>query len=266
MRRTRSLDLVPIDLDINKTLQKLNQKCKQQVIHEVPTMGDENHGDNGAPNRALKDYFVPNVGLMILRSNRQLFMIQSSVQFRGLANDDPNLHIAKFLEICDTFKHNGVTDDAVRLRLFPFYLNKKAKAWSISLPLGTITTWDVLFVKIVQVIILARSVKLEAHMKQTHPNKNQGASIHNLEHQVEEISKLLMERTQGALHSITETNPKEHVKAITIRSGKELEQSKEASSKQIRKILQFPRNKLLPLLYSHLLQNHHLMPSLFLKG
>ena len=55
-------------------------------------------------------------------------MIQSLVQFRGLANDYPNLHIANFLEICDTFKHNGVTDDAIRLRLFPFSLNNKDKA------------------------------------------------------------------------------------------------------------------------------------------
>ena len=35
-----------------------------------------------------------------------------------------------------------MTDDAIRLRLFPFSLNNKAKAWLISLPPGTITTWD----------------------------------------------------------------------------------------------------------------------------
>ena len=53
--------------------------------------------------------------------------------------------------------------------------------------------------------------------------KNQGAIIRNLEHQVREISKLLTEITQRALPSIIETNPKEHVKVITLRSGKELE-------------------------------------------
>ena len=57
--------------------------------------------------------------------------------------------------------------------------------------------------------------------------RNQGASIHNLEHQVGEISKLLVERSQGALPSDTETNPKEHVKAISLRSGKELESPKQ---------------------------------------
>ena len=116
-------------------------------------MWDENHGDNDVPNRALKDYFVPNVGVSSIRrppiqSNNFeikptiIQMIQSSIQFRGLANDDPNLNIANFLEICDTFKHNGVTDDAIRLRLFPCSLNNKAKAWLTSLPSGTITTWD----------------------------------------------------------------------------------------------------------------------------
>ncbi|KAL5575516.1 hypothetical protein UlMin_017215 [Ulmus minor] len=115
-------------------------------------MGEEGGGD-AVPNRALKDYSIPNVGISSIQrppiqaNNFEIKpaiiqMIQNSVQFGGLPNDDPNLHIANFLEICDTFKHNGVTDDAVRLRLFPFSLNSKAKAWLTSLPLGTITTWD----------------------------------------------------------------------------------------------------------------------------
>ncbi|XP_031275291.1 uncharacterized protein LOC116133741 [Pistacia vera] len=60
-------------------------------------------------------------------------MIQQSVQFSGLAHEDPNLHIANFLEICDTFEHSGVSDEAIRLRLFPFSLRDKAKVDTESL-------------------------------------------------------------------------------------------------------------------------------------
>ena len=138
MRRTRSLDLVPIDLDIDKTLRRLRRKCKQIDLHEVPVMGEEGGGD-AVPNRALKDYSIPNVGVSSIQrppiqannfeiKSEIIQMIQNSVQFGGLANDDPNLHIANFLEICDTFKHNGMTDDAIRLWLFLFSQNNKAKA------------------------------------------------------------------------------------------------------------------------------------------
>ena len=41
-------------------------------------------------------------------------MIQAN-QFGVSQVEDPNAHIASFLEMCDTFKHNGVTNDAIRL-------------------------------------------------------------------------------------------------------------------------------------------------------
>ena len=52
------------------------------------------------------------------------------------------MHIRNFIEICDTFKFNGVSEDAVKLRLFPFSLRDKAKGWLHSLPAGSITTWE----------------------------------------------------------------------------------------------------------------------------
>ncbi|KAF7823798.1 uncharacterized protein G2W53_021942 [Senna tora] len=69
-------------------------------------------------------------------------LLQANGQFGGSPIEDPNNHILNFLEICDTFKHNGVSDDAICLRLFPFSLRDKAKVWLQSLPEGSISTWE----------------------------------------------------------------------------------------------------------------------------
>ncbi|XP_073275411.1 uncharacterized protein [Primulina huaijiensis] len=70
-------------------------------------------------------------------------MIQNTVQFGGNALDDPNTHIPDFLEICDTFKFNRVSDDPVILHLFPFSLRDKVKSWLNCLPLrADITTFS----------------------------------------------------------------------------------------------------------------------------
>lgn len=49
-------------------------------------------------------------------------MIQQMVQFNELPHEDPNAHIAKFLETCGTFNMDRVKDDATRLCLFSFKL------------------------------------------------------------------------------------------------------------------------------------------------
>ena len=63
-----------------------------------------------------------------------------AIQFHGLAHKDPNAHILNFLEVSDTVKYNGVSDDAIQLRLFPFSLKEKAKHWLISEPSDSITS------------------------------------------------------------------------------------------------------------------------------
>ncbi|XP_027362526.1 uncharacterized protein LOC113870125 [Abrus precatorius] len=62
--------------------------------------------------------------------------------------------------------------------------------------------------------------------------RNQQASIHNLEIQLGQISRLLSERPQGSLPGNTETNPREQVNAVTLRSGRTLqEKGKQESEK-----------------------------------
>ncbi|XP_052185205.1 uncharacterized protein LOC127796840 [Diospyros lotus] len=263
-------------------------------------------------------------------------MIQMSVQFFG-PNDDPNSHIANFLEICDTFRHNGVSEDALRLRLFPFSLKDRAKEWLNSLLAGGTLMrktpeeayelleemaansyqWDnervnkkgvgiynvdsitALSVQIAELnknlgnlgvsAMNASSSSSSSHFLscelcgrgghasvdcqvgnpfssgwRSHPNlswsNNQQrvppgsqqqqhqipqekkpnledmmakfinsieARMQSLETQIGQLAQAISERPQGDLPSNTKKNPREHVKAITLRSGKELESLEE---------------------------------------
>jgi hypothetical protein len=53
-------------------------------------------------------------------------MVQAN-PFSGKPNEDANAHLKLFLEVCKTFTIRGLTDDAICLRLFPFYFLGKAK-------------------------------------------------------------------------------------------------------------------------------------------
>lgn len=58
----------------------------------------------------------------------------------------PNQQLKWFLQLCDTFKYNKVTDDALHLRLFPFSLIDNAFTRLDSQARGSITTWNELVV------------------------------------------------------------------------------------------------------------------------
>jgi hypothetical protein len=58
-----------------------------------------------------------------------LINIVQANPFSGKPNEDTNAHLQHHLEVCRTFTIRGVTDDAIRLHLFPFSLLGKAKKW-----------------------------------------------------------------------------------------------------------------------------------------
>ena len=104
--------------------------------------------------RTLGDFAMPDIsgtfgGIVAPTIANNNFEIKPSIihmvqnnQFGGLQGEDPYAHILTFLNVCATFKINGVTDDAIRLRLFPFSVKDKAQLWLASLPSESITTWD----------------------------------------------------------------------------------------------------------------------------
>nr|GEW25371.1 reverse transcriptase domain-containing protein [Tanacetum cinerariifolium] len=56
--------------------------------------------------------------------------------------DDANKHIDKFLHVTQSIKVNGVTDDALRIYLFPHSLTHHATAWFDRLLRNSITTFE----------------------------------------------------------------------------------------------------------------------------
>ena len=110
-------------------------------------------GGEEAQRRPLRDYVTPSAHSQTPRvtippvaaNNFKLKPILISTvqqsQFRGSPMEDPNLHLGVFRGV-HTLKFNKASTDAIRLRLFPFSLRDKARAWLHSLPLGFITMWD----------------------------------------------------------------------------------------------------------------------------
>nr|GEY01854.1 reverse transcriptase domain-containing protein [Tanacetum cinerariifolium] len=74
--------------------------------------------------------------------NDMIQQVQNSCQFHGLPGDDANKHLDKFLHVTQIIKVNGVTDDALRLYLFPHSLTHHATAWFDRLTRNSINTFE----------------------------------------------------------------------------------------------------------------------------
>jgi len=75
------------------------------------------------------------------RSHYCSVRVQTIGQFSGAVTDDPHLHLKQFTEVAENFKISGIEDDTFKLRLFPYSLTGRDKAWLNSLEPNSVTSW-----------------------------------------------------------------------------------------------------------------------------
>ena len=91
-------------------------------------------------NRAIRDYAAPmfhtlDMGILDPPIDAPAFemkplmfqMLNSFGKFAGLPQEDPHKHLKLFLRVCRSFKTNGVTDEALQLKLFPYSIQGEAE-------------------------------------------------------------------------------------------------------------------------------------------
>ncbi|XP_021736997.1 uncharacterized protein LOC110703502 [Chenopodium quinoa] len=120
--------------------------------HNQQSMGDQgNVGDQ----RSLKqlgalDPYTSQSGILAPTTQANNFEIKPNFisliekrQFTGGKFENPHEHFKEFLKYCDTIKINGVTQEYIQLKMFPFSLIGVAEHWlNNDVPPGSLTTWN----------------------------------------------------------------------------------------------------------------------------
>ncbi|CAL9024848.1 unnamed protein product [Prunus brigantina] len=200
---------------------------------EIPN--NNNNVDGGAalvvqPRKPLCEFSIPKVTdqpscivypqLTVDRFELKSGMIHLLPTYYGNTTEDPYMHIKQFFEICATIKIQGLDDEQIKMRLFPFSLKDKAKM------MVDATSGEGLMNKTAdEAFTLFES--LSANSQQWSHSKGRGAPMKAvLEVQVGQIASSLSNRASGTFPSQTEVNPRhyEQVKAVHIlRSGKQVD-------------------------------------------
>lgn len=95
------------------------------------------------PNAMNTGIIRPKINASHLEFKSMIFqMLQSIGQYSCSTHENPYLHLRQLLDVASNFKIPGVSDDAFRLRLFPYSLRYIAKCWLNSLSANSISTWN----------------------------------------------------------------------------------------------------------------------------
>ncbi|KAL2893095.1 Trigger factor [Bienertia sinuspersici] len=169
MRKSRQ-SLVPYDPELDQTLReirrnlKASQKQKEggsQKRDDTSTSSSSSSSSSSSESETYDnnnctpcDYGAPSAFSLtsgILPPTTQandfgfkpaLIQLVSSQPFHELGSECPQDHLRRFIDLSMTVKHNGVTQDYIRLSLFKFSLGGEAAKWLANLPPNSLSTWD----------------------------------------------------------------------------------------------------------------------------
>ena len=117
--------------DANNVPQNQQRAARPIGTYDRPNIHGHRLGIR-APAVAANNFEIKSGLLNVIENNK----------YHGLALEDPFDHLDRFDSYCGLSKTNGVSEDALKLKLFPFSLGDKARQWEKSLPSDSITTWD----------------------------------------------------------------------------------------------------------------------------
>ncbi|GKC72720.1 hypothetical protein Tco_1118603 [Tanacetum coccineum] len=117
-------------------------------------MGDENpirtFGDYSKPSHEgyMNTIELPVGNNVVPLQSDTIRLVQNGCSFHGLRSEDPNQHLKDFLKLVDSLDLDGENRERMHLCLFQFSLRNQASNWLERLPAGSITTWEVLLVSL----------------------------------------------------------------------------------------------------------------------
>ncbi|KAL4353546.1 hypothetical protein GQ457_06G012560 [Hibiscus cannabinus] len=113
--------------------QQMNQQLPATTVRDY--LAEDLEGLN--PAVTMPNFEAEHFELKPVRFN----MLNTLGQFGGTPNENARQHLKSFLEICNSFKIHGVSNDVLKLKLFPYSLRDKAKTWLNNLQPSSLQSW-----------------------------------------------------------------------------------------------------------------------------
>nr|GEV96338.1 reverse transcriptase domain-containing protein [Tanacetum cinerariifolium] len=92
---------------------------------------------------------IPEILAKNFEIKTNLLQLVQANKFHGRKNDNPHTHIRNFKRMTTTLKYRDVLNDAIKLMLFPYSLEDRARIWYEKEPPNSILTWEDLVNKFV---------------------------------------------------------------------------------------------------------------------